>query len=160
MFFKTVDNDWREMLLHHISAFALYPGFIFSNLMGVGVVLAWLHDIADITVNFCRLVNNLDWAIPTVVGYIAMISVWAYTRLLILPAYIYYIVTELRFPEPVAHFQPMVWLELTFLMTMQLLHIMWFGMFLKMGYRLITKGERKDIINDIDENQDNSKKQQ
>ena len=118
--------------------------------MGVGVVLTWLHDIADIVVNACRLFNNLDWEIPTVVTYLGMVSVWAYTRLIILPAYIYYVVTELRFPEPLTHFQPMIWLELVFLLNMQVLHIMWFWMFLKMGYRLVTKGERRDIINNID----------
>jgi len=151
LFFVEVDNDWREMLLHHISALALYPGFIFANVMGIGVVLAWLHDIADIFANITRLFNILDWQITGVVTFIVVMIVWAYTRLMILPTYIFYIVTEFRFPEPVAHFQNFVWIELVFLMTMQCLHILWFGMFIKMGYRLIMKGERRDLISTIDD---------
>lgn len=150
-FFAEVDNDWREMLLHHISALALYPGFIFSNVMGIGVVLAWLHDIADIFANITRLFNIIDWPVTGVVTFIMVMIVWAYTRLMILPTYIYYIITEFRFPDPVAHFQGFVWVELAFLMTMQCLHILWFGMFIKMGYRLIMKGERRDLISTVDQ---------
>ena len=85
---QDIDNDWREMLLHHISAVALYPGFIFGNVMGIGVVLAWLHDIADITVNLCRLFNCFDWVVPTIMFYLALVVTWGYTRLFCLPYYI------------------------------------------------------------------------
>lgn len=148
---QDIDNDWREMLLHHIAAVALYPGFIFGNVMGIGVVLAWLHDIADITVNLCRLFNGFDWAVPAIIFYIAMIITWAYTRLYILPSYIIKIFMDVRFPENLSHFNPLIWLEMVFLMIMQVLHIYWFMLFLRMGYRLFTKGERKDIINNLED---------
>lgn len=88
------DNDWREMFLHHVAAVCLYPGFIFSNVMGVGVVIAWLHDIADIAVNMCRLVLTLDFKIPAFLCYLVMVTLWIYTRLIVLPVYIYRILTE------------------------------------------------------------------
>ena len=97
-------NDYREMLLHHIAALALYPGFIFANMMGIGVVLAWLHDIADITVSLCRLFNCFDWKIPTGLAYFLMVGTWGYTRLFILPIYIYRILTEVKYPAELAHF--------------------------------------------------------
>ena len=34
---------------------------------------------------------------------------------------------------------------------MQVLHILWFGMFIRMGINLIVKGERKDIITELKE---------
>ena len=43
---------------------------------------------------------------------------------------------------------------------MQLLHILWFGMFIRMGYNLIAKGERKDIITEVQENPSDGKKVQ
>ena len=101
---KEKQNDWNELLLHHISAVALYPGFFFGNLMGIGTVLAWLHDLADIFVNACRIFQVCDIKIPTVVFYIAMVTTWFYTRLCILPYYIYSVLTTLEFPEPVKHF--------------------------------------------------------
>ena len=45
-------------------------------------------------------------------------------------------------------------------MVMQLLHILWFGMFIKMGYNLIAKGERKDIISEVKEIPNDGKKVQ
>ena len=148
LFFAEVDNDWREMTLHHVSALALYPGFIFANVMGIGVFLAWLHDIGDIFANICRLCHRIDLHYLTIATFFVNMGVWAYTRLMILPYYIFTIVTEVRFPEPVAHFQPIIWIECAFLLTMQFLHILWFGMFLRMGYNAIVKGERKDAICD------------
>ena len=130
------------MFLHHIATCACYPGFIFGNFMGVGVALAWLHDVGDIFVKLTRLCNMLDLHIATGVTFLAMMCVWAYTRLFMLPMYIFYIVTELRYPEPITHFQPLIWIELVFLMIMQVLHIYWFGLFIQMGFRLLTKGER------------------
>lgn len=82
------------MFLHHCAAICLYPGFIFSNVMGVGVVLAWLHDIADIAVNLTRLVLTLDFKIPSFLCYLVMVAVWTYTRLVVLPYYIFKILTE------------------------------------------------------------------
>ena len=136
------DNDWREMLLHHISAIALYPGFIFGNIMGVGVVLAWLHDVGDILANVTRLCNLLDLHHPTWITFLGCMIVWFYTRLVILPTYIFYILKDMRFPEPVTHFQPLIWIELPFLMCMQCLHVFWFAMFIQMGLKLMATGER------------------
>ena len=148
------------MTLHHICALALYPGFIFSNIMGIGVILAWLHDLGDIFANICRLFNRIDWHYLTIITFLINMIIWFYTRLMILPAYIFAIFTEVRFPEPVTHFQPIIWIEAIFLMNMQLLHILWFGMFCKMGFDLVVKGERRDTISDIDSTQTDSKKAQ
>ena len=92
------------MLLHHISAVALYLGFIFANVMGIGVVLSWLHDIADIPVNLTRIFLCFEWKIPTTLAYFAMVGAWAYTRLYMLPIYIYRIFTEVKYPDEVSHF--------------------------------------------------------
>jgi len=43
-------GDFEEMLLHHIATSSLYFGYIFSNHIGIGSVIAFLHDIADIFV--------------------------------------------------------------------------------------------------------------
>ena len=108
MLFVEKDNDWREMFMHHVCALCLYPGFIFSNIMGVGVVLAWLHDVGDILANVTRLCNMLDFHIATGVTFLAMMAVWAYTRLYYLPMYIFYINRDLVYPEPYTHFQPVI----------------------------------------------------
>lgn len=87
--FAERDNDWREMLIHHLAAVALYPGFFFGGLMGGGVLAAWLHDLADIAVNLCRLSNTLGLSKLTPILYVNMLVVWGYTRLIVLPFWIY-----------------------------------------------------------------------
>jgi hypothetical protein len=129
------------MFLHHVAAVFLYPGFLFGNMMGVGVVIAWFHDIADIFLNTCRLVKAFEWKVATAVTFILLCVAWVYTRLFILPIYFYRVATELRFPAQLSHFQPLVTLELVFLGVMQVLHIWWFYLFLIAGSRLIKSGE-------------------
>ena len=34
-------------------------------------------------------------------------------------------------------------------MVMQILHIYWYGLFLRMLYRLITTGKQKDLVQDV-----------
>lgn len=56
-FFDVRVNDFEEMLLHHIAAVCLYFCYIFGNVIPVGAVIAYLHDIADI---FGRMSKGLN----------------------------------------------------------------------------------------------------
>ena len=150
-FFKEKNNDWRTMLIHHIAAVALFPGLIFGGLLGAGVVAAWLHDVADIFVAICRTLNVLEFKWSSTFAFIAMISVWFYTRLMLLPYFIYICLAHWRFPDELSHFNPLIFIEVFFVSIMQVLHIFWFAMFMRMGYRMIVTGERKDIIHKTDD---------
>ena len=59
--FGGMQSDFREMLLHHIATCSLYLGFIFSNAMGVGGVVAWFHDISDVFVALSRFLNCIGF---------------------------------------------------------------------------------------------------
>ena len=39
------NNDFHEMMLHHVATIALMTGSFLTNFMGVGACIAWLHDI-------------------------------------------------------------------------------------------------------------------
>lgn len=47
-------NDFMEMLLHHAVTFMLVVCMIASNLMAIGCVILFLHDIADIAVSIIK----------------------------------------------------------------------------------------------------------
>lgn len=106
------------MLLHHIAAIALYPGLIFGGLLGAGVVAAWLHDIADCFVTICRIFVTLEWKWTSTFAYFAMVATWFYTRLVILPYYIFVSIFEFKFPEVLAHYQPFIYIEIFFVSVM------------------------------------------
>lgn len=158
-FFIKKDNDWREMLLHHLATLALYPGFMYGGYMGVGVVMAYIHDLAEIPCNLCRLSNNLDFKYLTPFLYVIMLAAWIYTRCVLLPYYIYVCATELYLPEPIKHLENAINLEICFVSVLQVLHYYWLYKFLLIGWRLITKGEQRDLINTIDVTKDEKKVQ-
>ena len=143
-------SDFREMLLHHIATVALYPGFQLANLMGVGAIVAWLHDISDVFVAISRALNSVGWDKCTAVTYTALMLSWVWTRVGVLPVIVYALVLggEGTMPQNPYH-APWLRLEMTFLSALLVLHVYWFYMLAQMGYRLLSKGQVKDTVNDL-----------
>lgn len=48
LFVHERQNDFKEMLLHHLCAVLLYALMIYGNMLGIGCLIIFLHDIADI----------------------------------------------------------------------------------------------------------------
>ena len=97
-------NDFEEMLLHHIAAISLYFCYIFGNMLGVGSVIAFLHDLADILGKASKLLNSTIYQNGSVVAFLCCICVWGYTRIFWLPQMIYFIFTDLRFKGDLQQF--------------------------------------------------------
>jgi hypothetical protein len=92
-------NDFAEMFLHHIATCTLYFGYILANFLGIGSIIAFLHDIADIPVQITKFLDALGFKLVTKLSFLIMMIVWFYTRCMILPTLIHFIVTELRYPN-------------------------------------------------------------
>lgn len=99
-FFKRHETDYRELTIHHILTVCLYLGFMFGNLIAVGTVIAWFHDMADIFVASSRVANCIGLKKASTVLYACLMFTWIYTRCIILPIYIYNIQTYFTHPEP------------------------------------------------------------
>jgi preprotein translocase subunit SecF len=50
-------SDFHEMLLHHIAAVCLLFASSYGQYMGMGAVVAYLHDITDIFGCLAKLFN-------------------------------------------------------------------------------------------------------
>jgi len=85
LFFRERQSDFYEMLLHHIVTCALYFCMIFSNNMGIGCVIAYLHDIADIFAGMVKCAASTRHDTLTVGIFLMMICSWFWTRLYVLP---------------------------------------------------------------------------
>lgn len=85
VFFKERQSDHYEMLLHHIVTCSLYFCMIYGNNMGLGCVIAYLHDIADIFGALVKCASSTKYGDLTLVIFFFMISTWFWTRLFILP---------------------------------------------------------------------------
>lgn len=53
-FFGERRNDFLELSLHHLAAIYLFGGLYLYNVWEIGAVIAYLHDIADITTNLIK----------------------------------------------------------------------------------------------------------
>ena len=60
-FFKERASNFNEMLLHHIATATLFFCCIYANQMGIGSVIAYLHDIADIFGNLVKCMTTTKY---------------------------------------------------------------------------------------------------
>jgi hypothetical protein len=93
-FFGTRRNDFVEMSLHHIVSIYLFGGCYLFNIWEAGSVIAFLHDIADILTALSKLFSETRYSKCTVAAFLTLMVVWFYTRVALLPQFIYRVLTN------------------------------------------------------------------
>lgn len=148
---ETVRGDFREMFIHHVITNLLVIGSSFFRFTRVGSMVFLVHDISDVPVDLSKLANFLKWKATTATCFASMVLVWCMTRLGALPFVIFrsviqesWMVCTSGHIEPIyyLHYQPLFVVLIGLLI---LLHLLWFGMFIQMGWLLISKGEAQDL---------------
>ena len=91
-------NDYEEMLLHHLATVQLYVSFIIGNWMHYGVLIAYLHDLADLVGSLSKLLNALVFQDTSAVVFVCVMIVWFQTRIVTFSQIIYFIFTSLTMP--------------------------------------------------------------
>ena len=139
------------MMIHHIVANSLYFSYIFGNAVPFGSMIAYLHDLADIPANLGKVFSSTVYeTISSAIGVWLMI-VWGYTRIIILPWFIYHMFKGLfTYPAGFEQLQPFMLLGTILLSLMCCLHIYWFTLFLRMFYHFIGDGKIEDLGNRVE----------
>ena len=75
------EADFEEMLLHDLATNALFFGYLSSNLVPVGTMIAWLHDLTDIPFHLAKSANNSYWPDLAPFPFIFGQLMWIYFRL-------------------------------------------------------------------------------
>ena len=143
-------NDFEEMFLHHTAAVCLYFAYIFGNMLYLGSVVAYLHDLADIFGRLCKGLNATIYQDSSAIFFVMCMIVWFATRIYSLPQMIYFILTKCIYPPELEQFQPYIYLSGIFLSVMCALHYYWFAMFIKILSRYVKTGEAKDDQNNLE----------
>ena len=104
VFIDKAEGDFYEMLLHHIAAFCLYFCYIFGNMIPIGTVIAYLHDLADIPGNLSKALNSTVLQNSSAVAFVTCMVVWFGTRIISLPTMIWHIFTNVEFKGDIAQF--------------------------------------------------------
>ena len=87
-------NDYEEMLVHHLTTCFLYLGYFFGNFQVIGVLIAFLHDLADIPTALIKLFGSTIYTSATLAVFLPLVITWGYTRLYVLPQIILVTFTE------------------------------------------------------------------
>uniref|UniRef100_K3X972 TLC domain-containing protein n=1 Tax=Globisporangium ultimum (strain ATCC 200006 / CBS 805.95 / DAOM BR144) TaxID=431595 RepID=K3X972_GLOUD len=140
-----IRNDFIEMLVHHVTTIILIGCAFIANYTPSGATVAFVHDIGDVTGYAIKTIVDTGSTPLTIVMYVVLLVSWAYTRLYVFPTELIYnavfVLPKLTPDIPLLMLHPV-----NFMLTMLLgLHIYWYGLFLVMGYNLITKGVKEDI---------------
>ncbi len=144
-------GDFQEMMIHHIVTNLLVIGSSYIRMTSMGSMVFMVHDVSDIPVDLSKLANFMKWKISTIICFATMVIVWAMTRLGILPFVIFKGIidhSELAYTTGscTKQFHDMyVLIFYGLLSAIIALHLVWFTMFIKMGYLLINKGEAHDL---------------
>ncbi|TYZ67243.1 hypothetical protein PybrP1_010735 [[Pythium] brassicae (nom. inval.)] len=140
-----IRNDFIEMLLHHVATIFLIGCSYMGNYTPSGALIAITHDIGDVTGYAIKTVVDTGSTLLTVVMYVVLLVSWGYTRLYVFPFELLYnavvVLPNLSVSAPVLMLHPVN----VMLGMLLVLHVYWYGLFLVMGYNLVTKGEKEDI---------------
>lgn len=144
-----VRGDFREMLVHHVATNLLVIGSSFFRLTRSGSMVFLVHDVSDVPVDLSKLSNFLKWKRATEFCFTLMTVMWLLARLYVLPFVIYrsvvfesWMVVENIDPLYYVCYRHFFYVLIGLLI---LLHLVWFIMFLSIGYLLFFKGEAHDL---------------
>ena len=101
-FFHARKTDFVEMGLHHIVAIYLFGGCYLCNVWECGSVIAFLHDVADITTNIMKMFAESRFGTATAIGFSIHMVIWFFTRNILLPWMIYcllFVFVDVNFHE-------------------------------------------------------------
>ena len=81
------NRKFYEFLLHHFIATSLILFSLLTNILAVGIVILFLHDISDMTADICRCYVETKYrkTILNIIFFLLMVGNWFYMRMIVLP---------------------------------------------------------------------------
>jgi len=147
----TVRGDFREMMAHHLVTNALILWSSRYRFTRIGSMILLIHDLSDVPIDLSKLANFVKWKVTTVVCFAVMVLLWVVMRLGVFPFvicrsvltehYEYLVVRGNVDPAIADMFRAPIY---SLLGSLLLLHVVWFLIIMRIGWTLVTKGERHD----------------
>ena len=152
---KVKRSDHIEMMLHHGLTVSLITFSYLVNIIEIGVLVVYVHDIADMFGHFGKAFSDTHFKLVKYFNAVSMWGAWLYSRLIVFPYITYY--GELVIPYTKPHVsiyrgsydESLTLIMVLFLFFLFLLNIWWFYLITVMIWRFARSGADEDIQNKI-----------
>lgn len=143
------------MMLHHGLTVVLITGSYLINIVEIGVLVVYVHDIADLYGHFGKAFSDTHFKYVKYFNAVSMWGAWLYSRIIVFPWMIYRGCLIIPYEKPMAAFfkgsieEQLQLILVTFLFFLFLLNIWWFYLITYMIIKFAKKGEAEDIQNKV-----------
>ncbi|KAL4829330.1 hypothetical protein H8958_001147 [Nasalis larvatus] len=128
-------KDFKEQIIHHVATIILISFSWFANYIRAGTVIMALHDSSDYLLELAKMFNYAGWK-NTCNNIIIFAIVFIITRLVILPFWILH--CSLVYPLELYPAFFGYYFFNSMMGVLQLLHIFWAYLILRMAHKFIT----------------------
>lgn len=138
-FIDTKRKDFYQMFLHHVVTILLILSSFAISHHRIGVIIMFIHDASDFWLeaakvfNYAKIQKVCD-ALFVVFAVVFFLTRWIYFPFWVVDAFV------LQVPKVIGPWKGH-WLESTWLIMLQFLHIYWGALILQMVYKLLVVGK-------------------
>ena len=139
------------MLIHHMATCFLIFGSAYSNFIGIGAIVAWIHLVTDIPASLVKCLVSTHYGKMTLCAYTMVMLSWGYLRLICESFWIYNIFTHpvMGYPGDLAKYNIYITLNGVYLSILQCLQFYWYFLLIKMLVSYKKKGVTEDLQNKV-----------
>ncbi|CAL8247273.1 unnamed protein product [Lota lota] len=151
-------KDFKEQIIHHLATIGLLCFSWCVNYIRAGTLVMLLHDSSDYFLESAKMFNYAGWRTTCNCIFIIFAAIFIITRLVIFPFKIMYC----TWVYPVTIYKPFFgYYFLNGLMfVLQLLHIFWAVLIIRMAIRFLTTNEKVDDERSDKEETDESEEEE
>jgi len=148
-FFDIRRKDFWQMFIHHIVTVLLLSFSWTCNFHRIGTLVMVIHDFADIPLDGAKIFRYLKMQETSNIVFLIFAAAWIFSRIGLFPYRI--IAYSSYYALDVVEMFPAYYIFNSLLCALQILHIIWTALILKIGYDGIFK---RNGIKDIRESDD------